>query len=264
MDTWENVEKVINRSKLHWLLEKSIEFKPPQNKGTYKVFIQSFIYINILLFSLLGQLFSVPKSISLESFDMRSEALNMKFPIICKRSKACASVSSHQMTIIPTLNAMSKVTGYGKNEQVILQEFIQHGGILIKVYVLDKHVYPALRPSFKDLNQNCDVFHFDSQILPKSFHSSSKLLNGLDKVMSISNEDVEKRIYETLDYDRLEKIADVLRHQIGLTFFGFDVILEAKTNNHYLVDVNYFPSFSNVPKFHEIFVSILLQKLNNP
>ncbi|KAL0092518.1 inositol-tetrakisphosphate 1-kinase [Phycomyces blakesleeanus] len=243
MDTWENVEKVINRSKLHWLLEKSIEFKPPQNKG---------------------QLFSVPKSISLESFDMRSEALNMKFPIICKRSKACASVSSHQMTIIPTLNAMSKVTGYGKNEQVILQEFIQHGGILIKVYVLDKHVYPALRPSFKDLNQNCDVFHFDSQILPKSFHSSSKLLNGLDKVMSISNEDVEKRIYETLDYDRLEKIADVLRHQIGLTFFGFDVILEAKTNNHYLVDVNYFPSFSNVPKFHEIFVSILLQKLNNP
>ncbi|KAI9006240.1 inositol-tetrakisphosphate 1-kinase [Phycomyces nitens] len=166
------------------------------------------------------------------------------------------------MTIIPTLRAMDKVVGYNANEQVILQEFIQHGGVLIKVYVLDRQIYPALRPSFKDLDQDCDVFDFDSQKLPKVFGDSSKLLNGLDKVISLSDpKDIEIRKDEIIDYDRLEKITEVLRNQTGLTFFGFDVLLESKTNNHYVVDVNYFPSFSNVPKFQEIFISILLQKL---
>ncbi|KAI8339740.1 hypothetical protein BC941DRAFT_469008 [Chlamydoabsidia padenii] len=47
----------------------------------------------------------------------------------------------------------------------------------------------------------------------------------------------------------------------GLTFFGFDVLLESGTNDYYVVDLNYFPSFKNVTDFQSIFVAILKKNL---
>jgi hypothetical protein len=42
-------------------------------------------------------------------------------------------------------------------------------------------------------------------------------------------------------------IARRLQTRFGLTLFGFDLIVEAKTGRVFVVDINYFPSFVDVP-----------------
>ena len=37
-----------------------------------------------------------------------------------------------------------------------------------------------------------------------------------------------------------------LRHETGLSLFGFDVLVEAHTGAHLVVDLNYFPSATGV------------------
>ena len=46
------------------------------------------------------------------------------------------------------------------------------------------------------------------------------------------------------DEAKLRASADALRRALGLTLFGFDVLVEDGTGDHVVVDVNYWPSFS--------------------
>ncbi|KAI7864763.1 inositol-tetrakisphosphate 1-kinase [Spinellus fusiger] len=236
MDAWENIEKVLDRSRLYLCLKQYSE------RGTER-----------------EPLFYVPNSTILNSFDAWSEE-EIHFPVICKRSVACSSTASHQMVIIPSKEDMYLVHGYGKEEPVILQEFISHDGTLIKVYVLQDKIYAKTRPSFK--NELTDsALYFDSQTMPKSFAVAIDPTNDLSKVLRVNGTNTPQLQEQPfLDYDRLKKMADDLRIELGLTFFGFDVLIESATLKPYIVDVNYFPSFSNVPNFQSIFLSILLQE----
>ncbi|KAG1106285.1 hypothetical protein G6F42_016811 [Rhizopus arrhizus] len=181
---------------------------------------------------------------------------------MCKRRTACSSTEAHQMTLIPSAQGMSQMEQYFKNDAVMLQEFIQHDGVIVKVYVADGQISASTRPSFKNLDRSGDVVHFDSQTLPKSFETKIELSHDLDRVF-LRSDPTEIHLYKesVLDTSRLQKIADSLRRQLGLTFFGFDVLLQSHTNAYFVVDVNYFPSFKAVENFHSIFVDILEKRL---
>ncbi|KAG0175007.1 Inositol-tetrakisphosphate 1-kinase [Apophysomyces sp. BC1034] len=112
------------------------------------------------------------------------------------------------------------------------------------------------------MDENIDIVHFNSQVLPKAFGTKTTLATDLERVLLTSAfQKIQQQKTCDLDIARLQHIADCLHRQLGLSFFGFDVLLESKTNKYYVVDVNYFPGFSNVPEFHRIFVSIILEKL---
>ncbi|KAI8349466.1 inositol-tetrakisphosphate 1-kinase [Choanephora cucurbitarum] len=208
-------------------------------------------------------LFYVPKSIALDSIRHWGNTIDIQFPAMCKRRTACSSTEAHQMTLIPSERGMLQLQKYyGDEDSVILQEFIQHDGVIVKVYVADGQITASTRPSFKNLDQTGEVVHFDSQTLPKHFETKNELSDGLDRVFLRSDpEDIHLHKEALLDMDRLQMIADSLYHQLGLTFFGFDVLLQAQTNAYYVVDVNYFPSFKNVDNFHSMFVDILKRRL---
>ncbi|KAI8368519.1 inositol-tetrakisphosphate 1-kinase [Blakeslea trispora] len=208
-------------------------------------------------------LFFVPKSIALNSIRDWKNSIDIKFPAMCKRRTACSSTEAHQMTLIPSEKGMLQVQKYYTNDDsVILQEFIQHDGVIVKVYVADGQITASTRPSFKNLDRTGDVVHFDSQTLPKHFETKNELSDDLDKVFLRTDPDDIHLYKETLlDEDKLQKIADSLYHQLGLTFFGFDVLLQAQTDAYYVVDINYFPSFKNVDNFHSMFVNILKKRL---
>ncbi|KAI8091036.1 inositol-tetrakisphosphate 1-kinase [Gilbertella persicaria] len=242
IDAWPNIEKVLDRMSLYHhtklcAARDMIEGKP---------------------------LFHVPKSFALDSVRDWKNDMDIKFPAMCKRRTACSSTEAHQMILIPSKQGMPHIEQYIKDDSVILQEFIQHDGVIVKVYVADGQITASTRPSFKNLDQTADVVHFDSQTLPKKFETNVELSDDLDKVF-LRTDPTDIHIYKEslLDGNKLQKIADSLYRQLGLTFFGFDVLLQTKTNAYYVVDVNYFPSFKNVDNFHYMFVDILKKRLGH-
>ncbi|KAI9243691.1 inositol-tetrakisphosphate 1-kinase [Sporodiniella umbellata] len=207
-------------------------------------------------------LFYVPKSIALDTVKNWNSTINVKFPAMCKRRTACSSTEAHQMILVPCAEKMSQVEKYVDDESVMIQEFVQHDGVIVKVYVADGQITASTRPSFKNMDGTGDVVHFDSQTLPKSFETTTQLSDDLDKVfLNQSPGNILTQKESSLDYKKLKQIADSLYRQLGLTFFGFDVLLQTKTNAYYVVDVNYFPSFKDVENFHSMFVRILKKRL---
>lgn len=71
---------------------------------------------------------------------------------MCKRRTACSSIEAHQMTLVPSVKSMSQLEKYVKDDAVMLQEFVQHDGVIVKVYVADGKISASTRPSFKNLD----------------------------------------------------------------------------------------------------------------
>ncbi|KAI8344830.1 inositol 1, 3, 4-trisphosphate 5/6-kinase-domain-containing protein [Chlamydoabsidia padenii] len=159
------------------------------------------------------------------------------------------------MTLIPSRQHLTNMNNYDDSEALVVQKFIQHDGVIIKVYVIDRQIYVSTRPSFMNLTKETDMVYFDSQKLPKQFGATIET----DLRHYISDTMVKQDI---LNHEKLRQIGASLQGQLGLTFFGFDVLLETGTNDYYIVDVNYFPSFKNVPHFQSMFISILQKKLS--
>lgn len=58
------------------------------------------------------------------------------------------------MTLIPSPAGMSQIEEYVKDDSLMLQEFIQHDGVIVKVYVADGKISASTRPSFKNLDHS--------------------------------------------------------------------------------------------------------------
>lgn len=58
------------------------------------------------------------------------------------------------MTLIPSVKGMSQLEKYVKDDAVMLQEFVQHDGVIVKVYVADGKISASTRPSFKNLDSS--------------------------------------------------------------------------------------------------------------
>ncbi|KAI8146091.1 inositol-tetrakisphosphate 1-kinase, partial [Fennellomyces sp. T-0311] len=172
--------------------------------------------------------------------------------VICKRQTACSVGGSHEMALVPSQQWMASLDQcFQPDEPVLFQEFIEHDGVVIKVYVADDTICISSRPSFQ--NKADTLVSFDSQKLPKAF--------GEQQEHVVSDSDVQQQKERLVDHRRLRGIADRLRRELGLTFFGFDVLLASGSAAYYVVDVNYFPSFAELPNFQEVFVNVIQRYL---
>ena len=58
----------------------------------------------------------------------------------------------------------------------------------------------------------------------------------------------------------LKKLADVLRQQLGLTLFGFDVVFDHAAGEAVILDLNFFPSFKGIEEAPKALRTALLQR----
>ncbi|RUS34894.1 inositol 1, 3, 4-trisphosphate 5/6-kinase-domain-containing protein [Jimgerdemannia flammicorona] len=232
-------------------------------------------------------LFYVPANLSLpSSLVPLTDDMNVPpFPVICKRLAACSSELSHQMVLVSSLSHFSPGSPdrVEIDDPVILQQFVDHDGIIFKVYVLGDHVSIMTRPSLRNV-EGAKPIYFDSQKIPKTFtdragSTSTTAAPETDQWLSAFLTTVDDaflaRKESELDRGRVEKIAKRIQKCLvgcgyvsyalyaltlqGLTFLGFDVIIESRTRRHYVVDVNY---FSSTLRF--FFLSIVLRVSNPP
>jgi len=200
----------------------------------------------------------------------KDQLKDIHFPIMCKRINACSSKIAHEMALIPSLDKVDEAREImsantkNKDEKYIIQQFVNHDGILFKIYVYDNNFKVIIRPSLKNVDTQ-DVVFFDSQKIPKEFKEQTSTDEGVPPPNTfgnlISNDVIEKKKL-LLDENKITEITKDLSECLSLTLYGYDVIIDSKTNDYYIVDVNYFPAFAGVKDFNEVLYNAIMKRLN--
>ncbi|XP_058084886.1 inositol-tetrakisphosphate 1-kinase 1-like [Magnolia sinica] len=198
--------------------------------------------------------FGIPKQIVMYDSATLLDPGGLRFPVIAKPLVADGSARSHKMLLVYNRDGLIKL-----RPPIVLQEFINHGGVIFKVYVVGDYVKCVKRKSLPDVSEE----KLDSSEGSLSFSQ-------------VSNVTPQERTDENYSYLHLEDaempplsfitdIARGLRQAMGLHLFNFDVIRDVKVGNRYLViDINYFPGYAKMPSYETVltdfFYDILHQK----
>ncbi|KAG2408158.1 hypothetical protein LR48_Vigan01g235500 [Vigna angularis] len=172
------------------------------------------------------------------------EQLGLRFPAIAKPLAADGGDGSHEMCLVfdrVGLNALSAPT--------VLQEFVNHGGVLFKIYVAGRRVKCVKRKSLGDISEE-RLRTLKGEVLP--FSRVSNL--GVEE----EGDAVEKA--EMPPQCLVDELAKALREALGLNLFNVDVIRDSKEPTRYLViDINYFPGYAKLPSYEPFITDFLLE-----
>ncbi|KAH9603737.1 hypothetical protein KSS87_023178 [Heliosperma pusillum] len=115
-------------------------------------------------------------------------------------------------------------------------EYVDHSSTLFKFYVLGEKVFHAVKKSTPNSDVLLKLVH-GNQLKPLVFDSLKSLPTA------------EKHEFEevVIDLELVKDAASWLRRRLDLTIFGFDVVIQEGTGDHVIVDVNYLPSFKEIP-----------------
>ncbi|KAK6934969.1 Inositol 1,3,4-trisphosphate 5/6-kinase, ATP-grasp domain [Dillenia turbinata] len=190
--------------------------------------------------------FGIPKQIVIYDTKTLSDPCSwegLKFPVIAKPLVADGSAKSHKMSLVFNRDGMSKL-----KPPIVLQEFVNHGGVIFKVYVAGEYVQCVKRKSLPDVTEE-KLGSLEGSL---TFSQISNLT---------ANEKSDDKYYKMMHLEDAEmppqnlitEIARGLRKAMNLHLFNFDVIRDSSVGNRYLIiDINYFPGYAKMPHYETI------------
>ncbi|KAF3641167.1 Inositol-tetrakisphosphate 1-kinase 1 [Capsicum annuum] len=189
--------------------------------------------------------------------DESSEALQdamtregLKFPVIAKPLIADGAANSHQMSLVLNQNGLTKL-----DPPIVLQEFVNHGGVIFKVYVAGDHVKCVKRKSLPDINEE------------KLNTSSSENLISFSRISNFAPQNQSDResyaeMVEAMEMPPLSfvnEVASRMRDALKLRLFNFDMLRDSRIGTRYLlVDINYFPGYAKAPEFETMLTDFFI------
>ena len=189
------------------------------------------------------------------------KAMNMHYPIIAKKLIGTASLTeSHDMRIIFSEDRLKDLS-----LPCVVQEFLNHGGKMFKVYVIGDKFYICEKPSIQNFHaSDKETLFFDSTNITKGEYFPT--LHEKDP-SAINFETSDHK--ELLDRQVISALIQRLRSVLHFYMLGIDIIIDEETKNYGIIDLNYSPSFHCVmPHFPfdllEVFVNISNQLRTNP
>ncbi|KAG2704795.1 hypothetical protein I3760_05G021800 [Carya illinoinensis] len=168
----------------------------------------------------------------------------LKLPLVAKPLVLDGSAKSHELFLAYDQFSLAEL-----EPPLVLQEFVNHGGILFKVYIVGEIIKVVRRFSLpnvskRELEKVAGVFRF-----PRVSSSAA----------SADDADLEPSVAEHPPQPLLENLARELRHRLGLRLFNIDMIREHGTRDvFYVIDMNYFPGYGKMPDYEHIFTDFLL------
>lgn len=170
-----------------------------------------------------GLRIATPRSWSILGHD--SDVSDLVYPCLIKSRAACGVPESHQMALVLREEGMIECEMEG---QLVAQEFINHGGVLFKVYVGRGGYIVNRRSSLPDIHTVTEempsIIEFDSLYgLPTRL---PWVASGADEHVSVPDE-------------VFAELVAVARDVVRLTVFGFDVV--RRGDDVVIVDINYLP-----------------------
>ncbi|KAJ9674126.1 hypothetical protein PVL29_023589 [Vitis rotundifolia] len=151
----------------------------------------------------------------------------LKLPLVAKPLVVDGSAKSHELSLAYDQYSLQKL-----EPPLVLQEFVNHGGVLFKVYIVGEAIKVVRRFSLPDvtkreLSKNAGVFRF-----PRVSCAAA----------SADDADLDPCVAELPPWPLLERLARELRRRLGLRLFNLDIIREHGTRDRfYVIDINYFP-----------------------
>ncbi|KAL0299827.1 UNVERIFIED_CONTAM: Inositol-tetrakisphosphate 1-kinase [Sesamum radiatum] len=180
---------------------------------------------------------------------------HITFPLIAKPLLADGSAASHQMSLVFNEEGLRALN---LNPPFVLQEFVNHGGVVFKVYVAGRHVQCVKRKSLPDISE--EKLGGSQNLLPFSQISNVTAQEQSDQSLAKLMEAAELPPSSFVN-----EVATQLRQALNLNLFNFDMIRDSKVEGRYLViDINYFPGYAKMPCYETIltdfFLDIVQQK----
>ncbi|OVA07349.1 Inositol-tetrakisphosphate 1-kinase [Macleaya cordata] len=151
----------------------------------------------------------------------------LMLPLVAKPLVVDGSAKSHELSLAYDQFSLSKL-----DPPLVLQEFVNHGGVLFKVYIVGEAIKVVRRFSLPDVDEsevinNPGVFRF-----PRVSCAAA----------SADDADLDPCVAELPPRPLLERLARELRRRLGLRLFNMDIIREHGTQDRfYVIDINYFP-----------------------
>ncbi|KAI5314931.1 PREDICTED: inositol-tetrakisphosphate 1-kinase [Prunus dulcis] len=168
----------------------------------------------------------------------------LKLPLVAKPLLVDGSAKSHELFLAYDQCSLSEL-----EPPLVLQEFVNHGGVLFKVYIVGEAIKVVRRFSLpniskRELEKLAGVFRF-----PRVSCAAA----------SADDADLDPSIAELPERPLLENLARQLRQRLGLRLFNVDMIREHGTKDvFYVIDINYFPGYGKMPDYEHIFTDFLL------
>ena len=201
---------------------------------------------------------------------MREHGLD--FPLICKPVSACGTPASHQMTVVVALSGLEQVLTRraAPDAGYLVQQFHNHDSIFYKVYVIDRDVMVFKRRSLPNLSPDnrasARSVEFDSRFpyptIDDFLHVPPDPTSPTPVRLTAKGGSTSLQLApDTVQFQNFRDLASAIRAEFVLTLFGFDVIIPTEHPDQLLVvDVNFFPSYKEVPDFPQRFVDYLRRK----
>lgn len=165
----------------------------------------------------------------------------LSFPNIVKPQVACGVAVAHSMAIV---FKVEQYKGLNVPLPAVVQEYVDHSSCLFKFYVLGDKVYYAIKKSMPNAATLMSLSEA-SGLKPILFDSLKSL--PIDKKDQQVEDGVSNGGVQQLDLELVTDAANWLRNVLNLTIFGFDVVIQEATGDHVIIDLNYLPSFKEVP-----------------
>lgn len=200
-----------------------------------------------------NEIFEVPKQrVVYESQTLMGpnaiQELGLRFPIVAKPVSSDGTAKSHEMCLVFNHNGLKKL-----KTPVVVQEFVNHGGVVFKVYVVGEHVKCVKRKSLPDISEE-KLNDDDTEGLLLFSQISNQARNETEEDCLS-----DVAMAETPPLEFVTELARGLREAMGLQFFNYDLIRDGRDENRYLViDINYFPGYSKMPSYEPILVDFFL------
>ncbi|THU57668.1 hypothetical protein C4D60_Mb03t05940 [Musa balbisiana] len=165
----------------------------------------------------------------------------LRLPIIAKPLVADGSAKSHKMSLVFHRDDLLKL-----KPPLVLQEFVNHGGVIFKVYVVGDYVQCVKRKSLPDVTEEELEGSEGSVTFSQVSNMTTQVSSKAEYYMQLDEAELPPLSFVT-------EIARGLRRAMGLRLFNFDVIRDVKVGTHYLViDINYFPGFAKMPSYEGV------------
>ncbi|XP_022986561.1 inositol-tetrakisphosphate 1-kinase 1-like [Cucurbita maxima] len=196
-----------------------------------------------------GVRIEVPKQIVLKQEDGEIDSirdLDVKFPVIAKPLASDGSAKSHEMSLVFNRRGLKDL-----ETPVLLQEFVNHGGVMFKVYVAGEESVCVKRKSLPDVTETEEELEKKPDGAMKFSQISraeekSEKCDGAEKKAAAEKEEEIEMPPEKI----VREVSNGLKEAMGIRLFNFDMIRDGN-GTYYVIDINYLPGFAVLPEYEQ-------------
>lgn len=170
----------------------------------------------------------------------------LTFPVIAKPLQADGTTKAHSMSLVYDLKGLTN--GLELEPPIVLQQFVNHGGTIFKVYVAGDKVKCVERRSLPDISKEPMA----------NMVSESGVAVKLSRISSgvVAHDDNDK--IKMPEPEFLDEVSKGLRLALGLHLFNFDMIKDDKSDGYLVIDINYFPGYEKLPSYESVMTDFFL------